>query len=367
MRSTCFEHLVNTLYNSHNCFTPAELTAALSSELPISTVTALETAHQACLPMMSLPYQASNFNFRGFCNRRGNNVQIKKDFLTNRLEDLLYAYFNCSIDPAHLDNHIMQKPYSFSFSLRLPQTTQPAKTTTSSNPKTKTNKKQNASGHSRSNSSAFSVDSEEDISPTKTATYTSILDAISHADSDIPLNTDKLKQQLLELQQSHQQHHKNLLNTTKTQGASGGTAATGTSTPPSVINAGSGSVASSNSTTFNPLLSPKMNSFLGSTSSSLVSSYHGPLDFVDSQHSFNAVIGQNATLLHVNRHATISAGKSIKDTTLIPKLIHKFFSVCKYNVFVSICCDDYVGANFVPNNSQAIQEICSKIQYFKME
>ena len=367
MRSTCFEHLVNTLHDNRSCFTAAELTAALSSELPISTVTALETAHQACLPISSAPLQVSNLHLRGFRNCRGNDVKIKNDFLKNRPEDLLYAYFDCTIDPSQIDHRITQKPYSFSFCLRLPQTTQPAKPANPSNTKTKTNKNQHKGGRSRSGSTTSSQEAEEDISPTKTATYTAIFNAIEQADEITPLDPEKLKEQLLNLQQSHQRSHKDLMDATKPPDTPGATTATGTSTPPSVINATSSSISSSAPAAFNPLLSPKMNLFLGSNSSSLVSSYHGPLDFVDNQHSFNSIFGQNATLLHVNRHTTISAGESIEDTTLIPKLIHKFFSECKYDVFVSICRDDYVGTNFVPNNSQAIQEICSKIQYFKME
>ena len=57
MRSTCFDHLISTLQDNRNCFTPSELTAAINSTLPISTTTAADTAHQICTPILHAPYK----------------------------------------------------------------------------------------------------------------------------------------------------------------------------------------------------------------------------------------------------------------------------------------------------------------------
>ena len=137
MRSSCFEHLVSVLHDNHNSFTITELTAALCHALPINTSTASETAHHLCTPILTAPYDVSTLNFRGFCTHRGIEVQVSKTFLTNRPENLLYASFDCTIDPSTIDTRITLPPFNFAFCLRLPQTTQTlTSTTTTSAPTT---------------------------------------------------------------------------------------------------------------------------------------------------------------------------------------------------------------------------------------
>ena len=111
-----------------------------------------------------------------------------------------------------------------------------------------------------------------------------------------------------------------------------------------------------------------MSSFLGSSvpSLNLITTYHGPLDFVDNQNTFYSVFGTKPPLLHINRHSTISAGEPIEDPNLVPRILTEFFNRCKYDIFTCICRDDYVGFGYIPDNSQAIQEICKKINALSM-
>ena len=346
MRSTCYEHLIATLHDNRSSFSPSKLTAAISNALPISTTTASDTAHHICSPVLQEPFKVSNLNLLGFRNFRGNEIQIKNDFITNRPEDMRYAYLECNIDPSPIDVRIKQPPFVFSFCLRLPQTTQSVNNP--SNPSTSATQQADQTAEKETPNN----------SPTQTSTFASIF---SELEDDI-IDKTKLKEYLLDIK-THTQ-----VQARKLKAATHEPSPHDPSTPPPIKKTTS-SFSAATDNDFNPLLSPKMSNFLGtrgSASTKLVTTYFGSLDFLDNQTSFDSVFGKTPILLHVNRQSTINAGESIENTNAIPKMLHNFFLNCKYDVFIAICRDDYVGANYLPNDSHAVQAICSKIQSYTM-
>ena len=372
MRSSCYEHLVSTLEDHRTTFTPTELTAALCTAIPINTTTAAETAHQLCQPIRTSPYNVNNLHFRGFRNHRGNEIQITKTFLTQRPDNILYASFDCTIDPSLIDSRISRPPFNFMFCFRLPQTTKrsqvstttatttttPPASTTSPTPPTQTHTTPSTPTTTiNNNDTSDDDDSTTDI--TNTPSFESILKQIDDSETGTSLDPQSLKKTILSLQ-SHFNSSSSSTQNTPTP-----------SSPPSLrtTHVSTLSTPSSHTTSFDPLRSPKMSSFLGSSvpSLNLITTYHGPLDFVDNQSTFDSLFNTNTPLLHVNRYSTVTAGEPIEDSSLIPQLLTKFLNECKYDIFVNICRDDYVGIGYVPDNSQAIQEICKKLNALKMQ
>ena len=362
MRSSCFEHLISVLHDHHDSFTIPELTAALCHALPINTSTASETAHQLCAPINSAPFLIDNLNFCGFCNHHGNEIQISKTFLINCPEKhlicLLWVYYwSC--------NHTCP-PFNFAFCLHLPQTTKklpsssatpPTNTSTATNTTsttTSTSTPSTPQPHRRTSTSSNSSNDEADTNPHSSVSFESILQQLNNPNSSTPLDTTSLKQQLHSLQ--------SLYATTQST--------TSPPSPPPIHNTTTTTTPppTQPTTTFNPLLSPKMSSFLGSSvpSLNLLTTYHGPLDFVDVQTTFTSTFGSAPPLLHINHHSLTSAGSPIKNPNLVPQILNDFFNWCKYDIFVCICRDNYVGYGYVPDNSQAMQEICKKINALSM-
>ena len=346
MRSTCFEHLISTLETNRRCFTASELTTALNSTLPFSTTTASDSAHHACSPLLSAPFDITNLQLAGFRSNRGADIAVASDFITNRPANICYVSLDCTISPIAIDSRITQPPFSFNFCLRLPQSTQ------------------------QSSSTPTDIDGITDIpgpsspaSPSNTKSFQSIFDELNTEEDEIDVR--KIREKLLHIKAQQFKQTQELLAAKRAASA----ATSDDPTPPP--NQSSPSLATTPTvqqpTSFDALLAPKMTTFLGKNVSNLITSYFGPLNFLDDQSSFDSIFGTNPPLLHINNASSLQAGEPIENSLVIPRRLHSFFQDCKYDVFVCICRDDYVGSNFIPDNSHAIQAICSKIQSFTMQ
>ena len=104
-----------------------------------------------------------------------------------------------------------------------------------------------------------------------------------------------------------------------------------------------------------------------SPSNVVMTHHHGPLSFVDCQQTFANVFGNQPTLLHITKRANLLAGDSIEDSNTVNSTLHSYFTKCKLTIFIHICRSDYVGSDFVADDSRSIQEITKQIQHYKMQ
>ena len=121
------------------------------------------------------------------------------------------------------------------------------------------------------------------------------------------------------------------------------------------------------------LLSPKMKKLIQrdqsvSGTNSLQYSYYGSLGFVDNQNTFNNIFGIQPTMLQITRLSQLNSNlgaDSISCTSPAIKKIHEYIDKCHFDIFVSVCRDDYVGLSDPASAQRATQEICKKISILK--
>jgi predicted amino acid-binding ACT domain protein len=322
MRHACFEELTSVISTHSDTFPPSDLINVLTSELPIDTAAALQSANNICSPILSAPYDIATLEPRGFLTKDGKEVVMRNEFDGNRPRNLFYVTAECTINGKDIDNRIQQAPISFPFCLRLPQTTQAASSLTKE---------------------LFQNDSnDDDVS-------------VNHSTQDSAQTINELLQDLnnVATSQDQKQNQFNDILRTKLHSVLDTMSKQRTNTPTHT------QVTLGQQT-------PKTSRLLA-TPGQMVTSYFGPLDFFDNPLTFRQVFGDKPTLLQVSsRSSKTSSTLSIEDSSTVAQNLQNYFQKCKLDVFIALCRSNYVGSQFNSDDTKAIQEITRKLQSFKM-
>jgi len=104
--------------------------------------------------------------------------------------------------------------------------------------------------------------------------------------------------------------------------------------------------------------SPKMARLMGGTSTKVVTGYYGPFTFLDNQAAFDEVFGMDPVIC-----STFLLQKS----ATLREQIDEFVNACKFDVFISLCRNYYVGVGSNESDTQATHEACKAINLLTME
>jgi hypothetical protein len=319
-REACFRSLIRAIKDHASSYSPAELINTITTELPIDTAAALESAHNICKPILLLPYQTANLEPISFLTKDGNKIAVTADFETNRPQDLFYVSFDCLVNGASIDHRIKQPNLSLSFSLRLPQTSK------ASDGVAKVLFSQGGDNNESTTSPGTDVGGNVDVNAL-------INDINKAADDD---STDK-NALLATIQSALSKLSSSSKDSTKTPALQ------------STMSA-----------------SPKMSKLLASPKD-MVTSYFGPLDFADNNLTFSSVFGQQPTLLRVTKRANVTSGNSVEDADTVKKLLLQYFDRCKLDVFIDLCHSNYVGSESSLDETKAVSAIAKNITKLKMQ
>jgi hypothetical protein len=314
-RKHSFDTLVTAIRTHSNAFPPSDLINVITSEMPIDTAAALQSAHNICSAILTAPYHTSNLQPLSFLTRDGHPITITNDFDSNRPDDVFYVSFNCCINGKSIDPRISQPTHSFTFCLRLPQTTQ----VSSANP-------------NNTGTNLFDTPPQKAVMDDVETNINSLLAEIMSSNNDSP-DSPAGSNALLQKVKATLEKVKN------------------TAPPPQ-----------SNTTS----MSPKMLKMLD-TSKNSVTSYFGPLNFADDDLTFISVFGNSPPLLKITKRTKGNAAQNIEDNESITKSLLKFFEKCKLDVFIELIKLDYVGDSSSIDSTKAVKEITSAIQKLKMQ
>jgi hypothetical protein len=86
-RKHSFDSLISAICMHYNTFPPSNLINVVTSEMPIDTSAALQSAHNICSAIMSAPYHTANLQPINFLTKDGHPVTITSNFASKCPED----------------------------------------------------------------------------------------------------------------------------------------------------------------------------------------------------------------------------------------------------------------------------------------
>ena len=312
LKARCFDYLADTLIEHSSLYSSAELIGAFK-HIPGSSYNANLEATAICARIKSAVFNIANLTGLGFFSDKGQPIT---DPITNNIPSrpagVSYFAFRSTVNPSDVDSRITLPSFTLDFWLALPQTLH---STHSAN---RTAHSPTARNLSTTFANPVHTPDHPPVPPRKPRVSLAQFRAMSGSAKNkigTENGTDTMDDYCpITRTMLYGKQLKRLVMRTELQD----------------LNA-----------FINPnILSPRMNTLLSPSGfADAHFTYHGPLDFLDSQTSFDSLFSPPAPV----RLTVASTGVPTLDSISAARAITAFVDNCKFRIFIPIFRSDYVG------------------------
>ena len=297
-KSASFESLSSTIRGQIDVQNTADLISVISQEIPIDVTTAFMESTRVKEKIIGSMTDISNLSGLAFLHSDGKKAKnLTSCDVKDRVADLAYIHLICTLDGKETDARVCQAPIDFQYCLKLPQ-------------------------------------SLYDPSTRKI----------------VPLSSPKrVTKRVFNPESLSSPREKLLFDNSTTQNDSGSDS----------DNEAEVAVVNTPETQPTVPITPKMSRLFGNPSASAtISSFFGPMTFLDTQNVFKTIFGHDPIILDTEP----VKGTPVECLTRVRTYADK----CMLDIFLEICREDYVGGDDAGSKSKLVHEICKQLSLIKM-